>query len=94
MNKKFASKTHPRGTFHEKRSPINEEIVAEIRKRTTEWEAHDVNENPFAGYDAEELDSFVNGVIFDKDAIQPLYENMYPGAALPDNFDPRTEKFS
>jgi cathepsin B len=76
-----------------KSHPINSDLVAAIKERTSAWEAHTPEENPLRNYSREELLGLV-GTYVPAPRFEVESDQYSPLQALPASFDPRSEKFS
>lgn len=74
-------------SFH-KAHPIRHEMVNEIRQKTSTWEAHDPETNPFAGKTREELLALVG--TYTPEPVDTEFDTT-PSNAVPTNFDPRSD---
>lgn len=66
--------------------PVTEEIVQEIKEKTTQWIPMEVDENPFKDMDHVQIFGLLGTV------YRPAYGNMQPAPEnieVPDNFDSR-----
>ena len=72
---------------------INKRTVSEIKERTQHWEAHTPETNPLGHMTNEELLNLIGAHInLDSKTFEKM--DSTTNEDLPENFDPRTEKFS
>lgn len=70
--------------------PVNEEIIAQIKARATTWEPMEMEENPLHHMSLETVKGML-GTIYDTDSDFPEPIMSASNAALPTNFDARTQ---